>query len=61
MARKVTSVAKMPNAECRACHGFGSVHMTAHFTAGPLEFELPCWMCFDGVKVQLPSPPAIEN
>ena len=61
MARKVT-VTKMPNADCRACHGFGSVHMTAHFAAGAHEFELPCWECFGrDVRIELPSPPASEN
>jgi hypothetical protein len=60
MARKVT-VTKMPNAECRACHGFGAIHMTAHFASGPHEFELPCWECFENVQLHMPSPPMTEN
>ena len=34
MGRRVTSLSRMPNADCRACHGLGSIHMTRLFAAG---------------------------
>ena len=62
MARRVTLITKMPNADCKACHGMGSVHLTAHFYTGNSEFEAPCWECFgNDVKVTFPKPPLTDN
>ena len=62
MARKVTALTKMPNASCRACHGMGSVRMTAHFYTGDQEWEAPCWECFGSdVKIQPPHPLTTDN
>jgi DnaJ-class molecular chaperone len=62
MGRKVTMLSRMPNADCRACHGMGSVRMTAHFYAGDQEFEAPCWECYGSdVKVTFPSPKSTDN
>ena len=40
MRRRITQLSRMPNADCRACHGMGSIRMTAHFYTGDL-FEQP--------------------
>jgi DnaJ-class molecular chaperone len=47
----------MPRASCGACHGMGTVRMTAHFHTGDMEFETSCWECFgDDMRVQFPTP-----
>jgi len=62
MAKRVTLITKMPNADCKACHGMGSVHMTAHFFTGNSEFEAPCWECYGkDVSVTFPHPSSTEN
>jgi DnaJ-class molecular chaperone len=62
MRRRVTPLSRMPNADCRACHGMGSVRMTAHFYTGDHEFEAPCWECYGSdVKLQFPHPPTSDN
>jgi DnaJ-class molecular chaperone len=63
MAKRVlTAVSKMPSESCPACHGFGSVRMTAHFHSGDTEFEVPCWECFGhDVAVQFPKPRQTDN
>jgi DnaJ-class molecular chaperone len=62
MAKRVTLITKMPNADCKACHGMGSVHMTAHFFTGNSEFEVACWECYGmDVKVNFPHPPSTGN
>ena len=30
MRRKVTMLSRMPNSDCRACHGMGAIRMTVH-------------------------------
>jgi hypothetical protein len=35
--------------------------MTAHFHTGDREFEAPCWECFEGVRVQFPTPGSTDN
>jgi len=61
MGKKFT-VSKMPNADCRACHGIGAVRMTAHFYTGDQEWEAPCWECFgDRVSLSLPTPKSTDN
>ena len=62
MRRKVTMLSRMPNADCRACHGIGAIRMTAHFHSGDREFEAPCWECFGGdIKVHFPRPMNTDN
>jgi DnaJ-class molecular chaperone len=62
MGKRVTMMSRMPRAGCTACHGMGSIRMTAHFYAGDSEFEAPCWECFGGdVRVSFPHPPATDN
>jgi DnaJ-class molecular chaperone len=62
MGKGITNLSKMPNADCKACHGMGSVHMTAHFYTGNSEFEAPCWECYGkDVKVTFPHPPSAGN
>ena len=62
MGRKVLTVTRMPKADCPACGGFGSVHMTAGFVSGAREFEWPCWECFGtDVRMPLPSPRTVDN
>ena len=61
--RKPLMLSKMPQAGCGACHGLGSVRMTAHFYTGDTEFEMPCWECFgtEGVARSLPHPRSTDN
>jgi DnaJ-class molecular chaperone len=62
MRRRPITMARMPRTECPACHGMGSVHMTAHFHSGDREFEAPCWECFgNGVRVNFPKPSTTDN
>jgi DnaJ-class molecular chaperone len=62
MGKRVTMITKMPNADCKACHGMGAVHLTAHFYTGNSEFEAPCWECFGSdVKLTFPKPPSTDN
>ncbi|HEY0143737.1 MAG TPA: hypothetical protein VGF48_22815 [Thermoanaerobaculia bacterium] len=62
MGRKVTTLAKMPNPSCRACHGMGAIRMTAHFHTGDHEWEAPCWECFGtSVRVHFPKPQSTDN
>ena len=62
MKRRITSLSRMPNAECRACHGLGSIHMTVHFYSGDLDWETPCWECFgNDVKLHFPHPKPTDN
>jgi DnaJ-class molecular chaperone len=65
MPRKfsMAGVASMPKPDCRACHGIGSVGMTAHFYTGDHEFEAPCWECFgaDSAIRSLPKPRSTDN
>jgi DnaJ-class molecular chaperone len=52
----------MPDSDCRACHGMGSIHLTAHFYSGDRDFEAPCWQCFGSdIKVSFPSPNTTDN
>jgi hypothetical protein len=57
MANKVAPmvVSKLPDPDCKACSGFGTVRLTAHFTDGDQEWEWPCWECF-GQEVRIPLP-----
>jgi DnaJ-class molecular chaperone len=58
MAKRIQSLAvsKLPDENCPACHGFGSIRMTAHFHVGDYEWEWPCWQCFGhDVKLKLPT------
>jgi len=48
-------VSKLPDPDCKACSGFGTVRLTAHFTDGDQEWEWPCWECF-GQEVRIPLP-----
>ena len=53
---------RMPRKSCQACHGIGSVRLTAHLYQGDREFEAPCWECFgEDVKVDFPHPTATDN
>jgi len=62
MARRVTMLSRMPNSDCRACHGMGAIRMTVHFHNGDSEFEAPCWECFgNDVKVNFPRPKSTDN
>jgi DnaJ-class molecular chaperone len=62
MAKRVTAVASMPNADCPACHGIGAIPMTAHFYTGDQEWEAPCWMCYGNtVAFSLPKPRSTDN
>ena len=62
MRRRITQLSRMPNADCRACHGMGSIRMTAHFHTGDHEWEAPCWECYGSdVKLQFPHPPTSDN
>ena len=62
MGRKVTTLSKMPNPSCRACHGMGSIPVTVHFYSGDAEWEAPCWECFgDKVKLTFPHPKGSDN
>ena len=62
MRRRVTQLSRMPNADCRACHGMGSIRMTAHFHTGDQDWEAPCWECYGrDVKLQFPHPPTSDN
>jgi len=62
MGRRVTMLSRMPNSDCRACHGMGSIRMTVHFHSGDSEFEAPCWECFgNDIKVNFPSPKTTDN
>ena len=63
MARRVlTAVSRMPRTSCPACHGMGSVRMTAHFHTGDREFEASCQECFgDDLRVQFPTPNKTDN
>ena len=52
----------MPNSDCRACHGMGSIRMTAHFHTGDREWEAPCWECYgSNVKLTFPHPTTTDN
>jgi DnaJ-class molecular chaperone len=52
----------MPKADCRACHGLGSIHLTVHFFTGDTDWETPCWECFGtDVKLQFPHPTTTDN
>ena len=63
MAKRVmTGTSKRANDSCNACHGFGSIRMTAHFHSGDSEFEAPCWECFGtDVKMLFPHPRTADN
>jgi hypothetical protein len=62
MARKVTMLSRMPNSDCRACHGMGAIRMTVHFYSGDSEFEAPCWECYgNAIKVNFPRPKSTDN
>ena len=63
MAKRFASaISKVPSNNCPACHGFGSVRMTAHFHTGDREFEAPCWECFGtDVRVTFPIPRSTDN
>jgi len=62
MANRVSMITKMPNSGCRACHGMGSIRLTAHFYAGDQEWEAPCWECFGpDVRLTLPKPRSTDN
>ena len=62
MRRKVTMLSRMPNSDCRACHGMGAIRMTVHFHSGDSEFEAPCWECYgNDIKVNFPSPKRTDN
>ena len=64
MTRKVSmaGVSRMPNPDCLACHGIGSVGVTAHFYSGDQNFDAPCWECFgQDVRLPLPHPRSTEN
>jgi DnaJ-class molecular chaperone len=51
------TVSKLPNSDCSACRGMGSVEMTAHFPNGDADFEWPCWQCYgDDVRGTFPKP-----
>jgi DnaJ-class molecular chaperone len=55
-------MSKMPSNDCPACHGFGSVRMTAHFHTEDREFEAPCWECFGtDVRLNFPHPRSKDN
>jgi DnaJ-class molecular chaperone len=52
----------MPNGDCAACHGLGSIPMTAHFYTGDVDWEAQCWECFGSdVKVHFPHPRKTDN
>ena len=52
----------MPRTSCGACHGMGTVRMTAHFHTGDREFEAPCWECFGSdTRVQFPTANKLDN
>jgi DnaJ-class molecular chaperone len=62
MGRRTTQVTKLPNANCLACGGMGSIRMTAHFLTGDQEFESPCWECFGkSVIFDYPTPRTTDN
>ena len=62
MGRRVTSLTRMPNPSCLACHGIGSIRMTVHFHTGDHEWEAACWECFGSdVKLQFPKPSPTDN
>jgi DnaJ-class molecular chaperone len=62
MGRRVTSLTRMPNADCRACHGLGSIHMTVHFYSGDQDWEAQCWECYGSdVKLTPPHPRTTDN
>ena len=62
MGRRVTSLSRMPNADCRACHGLGSIHMTVHFYSGDQDWEAQCWECYGAdVKLTPPHPKSTDN
>ena len=55
-------ISKLPNPDCGACHGLGSVRLTAHFYSGDQEWEAPCWECFGtDARVEFPSPKVTDN
>jgi DnaJ-class molecular chaperone len=55
-------LSRMPNSDCRACHGMGAIRMTVHFHNGDSEFEAPCWECFgNDIKVNFPRPKSTDN
>ena len=55
-------LSRMPNSDCRACHGMGAIRMTVHFHTGDSEFEAPCWECYgNDIKVNFPSPKRTDN
>ncbi len=56
------TLSRMPNSSCRACHGMGSIRLTAHFHTGDREFEAPCWECYGSdVKLSFPHPTTTDN
>ncbi|HYC91793.1 MAG TPA: hypothetical protein VEO54_21445 [Thermoanaerobaculia bacterium] len=62
MRRKTMTLSRMPNSSCRACHGMGSIRLTAHFHTGDTEFEAPCWECYGSeVKLSFPHPTTSDN
>ena len=62
MRRKTMTLSRMPNSSCRACHGMGSIRLTAHFHTGDAEFEAPCWECYGSdVKLSFPHPTTSDN
>jgi len=62
MRRKTMTLSRMPNSSCRACHGMGSIRLTAHFHSGDREFEAPCWECYGSdVKLSFPHPTTHDN
>jgi DnaJ-class molecular chaperone len=62
MRKKTMTLSRMPNADCRACHGMGAIRMTVHFYTGDQEWEAPCWECYGtDVKVNFPHPTTSDN
>jgi DnaJ-class molecular chaperone len=63
MARRVmTAMSKLPDPGCAACHGMGSIRLTAHFYTGDTEWEATCWECFGrDVSLSLPKPRSTDN
>jgi DnaJ-class molecular chaperone len=62
MAKRIQSLSKMPNQSCLACHGLGTISMTAHFYTGDVDWEAQCWECFgNDAKVNFPHPRTADN
>ena len=60
--RPIKSLSSMPNPSCLACHGLGTILMTAHFHSGDVDWETKCWECFGSdVKMNFPHPRTSDN